>query len=108
MKNITVIYDNESIPWVDFDTLFEVLPENESNTSATWTSALVIDRNGAEVLYCFIRIPHYSQHSITIQSTGSLVIQGIGGVLAIVVFIAVVCLLGVVYFIPYFLVRKSK
>jgi hypothetical protein len=85
-----------------------VLPENESNTSATWTSALVIDKNGAEVLYCFIRNAHYSQHVITIQSAESIVLQGIGGILAIVVFIAVFCILGVVYFIPYFLVRKSK
>jgi hypothetical protein len=105
-KNITVLYDNIPISWVDFDTLFDVhMHENMSN--ATWTSVLAIDHQGKEILYCLIYIPHYSEHTITIQTITQAIV-GLGLGIAVLLFSSVFLVLGVLYFIPYFYVRARK
>jgi hypothetical protein len=95
MKNVTIIYDDAPIPWVDFDTIFTI---NETNTDARWTSVLAIDGTGNEILYCLVWVPHFSDHTISI-TTGQ-IIQTLGTILSFSLYIAIIVILAVLTAIP--------
>jgi hypothetical protein len=96
MKNVTVLYDNTSIPWVDFDSIFR--SDNETNDTARWTSVLAIDGNGNEILYCLLWIPHFSTHTISI--TAGQIITALSQLMAIALYIVIIVVLAVVTAIP--------
>jgi hypothetical protein len=96
MKNVTILYDNASIPWVDFDSIFA--SGNETNDTARWTSVLAIDGNGNEILYCLLWIPHFSTHTISI--TTSQIITALSELMAMTLYIVIIVVLAVVTAIP--------
>jgi nitrous oxidase accessory protein NosD len=108
MNNIGIIYDNGSIPWVDFDTIFKPdMRTNDTNATARWTSIVAIDKDGNQILYCLLWVPHFSEHEITI-STLEKVVEAIGMTVALVLYMTVFAILGILYLVPFFLVRKNK
>jgi parallel beta-helix repeat protein len=66
MENIQVVYDNEVITKVNFDVLFNQNKDTNAESKATWTSMVTLDKNGLQILYCLIWIPHFSQHHLSI------------------------------------------
>jgi hypothetical protein len=100
-KNMTVLYDNETIPWVDFDTLYKGKLVETNNSTAVWTNVLTIDQNGDEIVYFLLRIPHYSTHTITITTIHQ-IIEAVGGPLAVLVYVAIGILVTVMFVYPVF------
>ncbi len=62
---------------------------------------IIKDKNGMHIL---VSIPHFSEHEITIYS----IVEAIGGITALIIYIGVFSTLGIMYIAPFFLVRKSK
>jgi hypothetical protein len=98
--NLQITYDGEQI--VMADNITDVMNPNDDGLHAEYLITI-----GADGFECLISIPHFSVHTIIISA----IVQIVGefsGVIAIALFIVVFCVLGVVYFIPFFLVKKRK
>ena len=93
MKNISVLYDNQSISWVSFDAIFT---PTSALMNATWTSVLAIDAEGAEILYLLIWVPHFSEHTISIISFTQLVEAF--DIITIAIFYSAISIIVVVFF----------
>ncbi len=101
MSNVSVLYDNESIAWVNFDTIFNA--DNVTSTNAKWTSVLAIDAEGVEILYCLIWVPHFSEHTITISSFVE-VVKVLGGI-TVIIFYIIICVIAAIVFFSRFYAR---
>jgi len=94
-----VYYDDNKIEVLSSLTQFF----SEDNTE---TNCIILeDDNGKKVVV--INAAEWSEHTITIQ-TISQVIEAIGGTTAIIMYITTFAILGVLYFAPFFLVRKRR
>lgn len=99
VTGFTVNYDG--VPIAMADDIADVLNPNNDGLHAEYI--ITIGENGTQIL---MSIPHFSAHTITI--TAAKIIETIGGLTALALYIVVVMILGIVYLIPFFLVRKSK
>lgn len=104
LDNITVTFDGESI---NESTVIEKFFDIQNNSTPSWLGFLT--KTG---LYIFVRIPHFSEHTITISSIIGEVVEVLGGPVAVMLYI-VICVAGASAFLyPYFAwparVRKGK
>ena len=91
LDNITLTYDNRTLnETTDLETFFNL----QGNTTASWFR--ILTTNG---LFVLIRIPHFSEHTITITSLGK-VLKTIGGLITIAVYITVLVVLAVLTAVP--------
>jgi uncharacterized GH25 family protein len=104
MNNVSVLYDNEFISRVSFDAIFQ--GGNDTNATAKWTSVLAVDSEGNQTLYCLIRIPHFSEHTITISSIAK-VVAAIGGITAVILYITVIGVVALIYVVPIWYFQKK-
>ncbi len=93
----TVEYDGELIETAD--DINDILNPNDDGSHPEYL--IIMGANGMQIL---ISVPHFSEHIITISS----VIEAIGGATALVLYIAIFSILGILYIAPFFLVRKSR
>lgn len=59
--------------------------------------------SASDGIYACVWVPYFSTHTITIES----VMEGIGGVLAVLFYILILSIIGIVYFIPIWFVQKK-
>ena len=97
---LAVQYDGTDIS--EADSLEDVLNPNDDGAHPEFYTDP--EPNGTKV---YVTIPHFSEHEILIIPVEAIV-GGISSLLAAGLFIAVFSILGIVYIIPYFMVRKSK
>jgi hypothetical protein len=82
LDNIVLTYDGETIlEEINSATFFE----NTTVTNASWLRVLTIDG-----LYIFIKIPHFSEHTITISSFVDEIVEGLSTTAAITAYFAFV------------------
>ena len=77
------------------------LTNNPDNDGSHPEYLIIIGSDGWQVI---VSVPHFSEHTIIISS----VVEAISSTTAIVLYIAIVAILGIMYIVPFFLVRKSK
>ncbi|MFH1101990.1 MAG: carboxypeptidase-like regulatory domain-containing protein [Methanobacteriota archaeon] len=94
---IEVTYDGETIDLAH--NLTDVLDPNDDGSHPEYLLLI-----GSDSIQALVSVPHFSEHTITISS----VIEAIGGITAVVLYIAVFALLGVVYIIPFKLLRYRE
>lgn len=86
ITNVRFKFDGESVEKTDFS---QVIDADEE--SPTWTGFIIDD-----TLYILGWIPHFSEHTITISS----VVEAVGGIVAVVFYIAVFVVLAIITGIP--------
>ena len=95
--NLVVTYDGEPISMAD--NISDILDPNDDGINAEYLITM-----GQEVNEILISVPHFSEHTITISSISE-VVEAIGGVTALFLYITIIGILGILYFIP---ILKSK
>jgi len=103
LDNLTVTYDGEPIDeFIDIEEFFVI----EEDTVPGWLRLLTITG-----LYVLIRIPHFSEHTITItsivESVGG-VVEAIGGITAVILYIVVFAIVAILYIAPILFIEKKK
>jgi hypothetical protein len=99
-KAITVKYDGTIINAAE--SIEDILNPNNDGSHPEFIT--ITEDNGTTI---YVTVPHFSEHEILIESVENLV-GAFGGLTAVVLFLAVFGILGVVYILPCFLVRKSR
>lgn len=92
LSNPQLYYDGEPLTKVGFNDLLNV---EDQITEALWTSVLTIDENGKTAVYVLLYTP-FSEHSIMISS----IVEGIGGVTALIFYMAISGIVLGVFFSP--------
>ncbi|MFH1100676.1 MAG: DUF2341 domain-containing protein [Methanobacteriota archaeon] len=96
MKNISILYDNESIERVDFDVFFQSIQlEPGPDAEPMYTVVLASDAQGNPILYCLLQV-YFSSHTVTIFS----MVETVGQVMIIVSYILVCAVALLVFFGP--------
>lgn len=98
---INVVYDGVTIPMATtFDDVFNL---TSSESEPSWVA--VVANNGVTIV---IHVPHFSEHSITIQSIAE-VVKTFGGITAIIVYVVVIMIFALITAIPIVrLLKKTK
>lgn len=97
ITDVTVTYDEAAIEQVNLSDIFS-LGGNE--TEAKYTRILTEDETG-KIIYCLVYVPHFSEHEITI-STIKEVVEKIGGIIAVVAYVAIGIVVAAVFLYPVF------
>ena len=58
-----------------------------------------------EILYLFVKVPHFSEHTITISSLAADVVDALGGLSAMMYYLAI-CIVTVGVFVGIIYIRK--
>ena len=91
-EDITVKFDGEILNEVnDVEAFFNL----QENTESCWLQVLTL--NG---LYVFVRVQHFSEHTITISSIAEEVVETIINITAVSLYIVIIVVLAVVTVIP--------
>ncbi len=97
-QDLTVKYDGESIEMAD--NISDVLNPNNDGLHAEYL--IMLGANGIEIL---ISIPHFSEHEITILGLAGEVIETLGGITAVLLYITM-CAVAAVVFIGTIYIRR--
>ena len=98
VKDIVVKYDGEAISMAD--NITDVLNPNDDGSHAEYL--LTSGANATEIL---ISIPHFSEHEITVYSVAGAVVETLGGVNAVLTYIAI-CVIAAVLFVGTIYIRR--
>jgi parallel beta-helix repeat protein len=97
LDNITLTYDNHTLnETTDLETFFNI----QENTTASWFRVLT-----TKGLYILIRVPHFSQHTITISSE---MIKILVSPAALMTYFVAFSIIALLYIIPIVVVQKKK
>jgi hypothetical protein len=101
--DINVEFDGTAIERVGFTEIFSMGDGDEEK----YTRILAEGKNGT-VMYCLVYIPHFSAHQITISLEE--IVEALGGVTAILLYIAISVIVTAVFIIPMLvnIVRRRK
>ena len=103
LDNITVTYDGVEIDEIiDIEEFFIL----EYGSNPGWLRLLTTTG-----LYVLARIPHFSDHTITISSVGESVaevVEAIGGITAVILYITIFAIVAIIYIVPILFVEKKK
>jgi len=97
-KDIVVKYDGEAISMAD--NITDVLNPNDDGAHAEYL--ITFGANATEIL---ISIPHFSEHEITIYSVAGAVVNTLGGVNAVLTYVAI-CAVAAVLFVGTIYIRR--
>ena len=97
-KDIVVKYDGEAISMAD--NITDVLNPNDDGSHAEYL--LTASANATEIL---VSIPHFSEHEITVYSAAGAVVEKLGGVTAVLTYIAI-CIIAAVLFVGAIYIRR--
>jgi len=98
MQDLTVKYDGESIEMAD--NISDVLNPNNDGLHAEYL--ITLGANGIEIL---ISIPHFSEHEITVLGLAGELIETLGGITAVLLYITM-CAVAAVVFIGTIYIRR--
>lgn len=98
-KNIAVKYDGENIKMAD--DINDVLNPNDDGSNPEYFVS--VGANGTQIS---VSIPHFSEHEITIYSLAENVVEALGGVTAMIIYIAI-CMVAAVVFVSSIYVRRK-
>lgn len=98
-KDIAVEYDGETIKMAD--DINDVLNPNDDGSNPEYL--ITRGNNGAQIL---VSIPHFSEHEIMIYSVAENVVEALGGITAVMVYIAI-CMVAAAVFVSSIYVRRK-
>jgi len=103
-KDIFIEYDGEAIKMAD--DIHDILNPDDDGLYPEYL--IIMGANGMQILFS---VPHFSEHSITISSVAgsvSEVVEAIGGITAVILYITIFAIVAIIYIIPIFFVEKKK
>jgi hypothetical protein len=98
--NLLIEYDGEAIEMAD--NIIDIMNPNDDGLHAEYL--LTVGADG--VVMMLFSIPHFSEHTISITSIAQ-VVEALGGVTAIILYLAIIGLVALVYVVPIWVYRRK-